>query len=95
MKEIQIGIRSKNEWLGDDFLVTKNQLEFVFEYSVVAITKTVTYEISFMDMLKIPSEIREQMKNVIYARQKMIVQTSLNHYNNLKQISKNISENED
>ena len=54
MKEIQIGIRSKNEWLGDDFLVAKNQLEFVFEYSVVAITKTVTYEISFMDMLKIP-----------------------------------------
>jgi hypothetical protein len=24
MKEIQIGIRSKNEWIGIDFLVVKN-----------------------------------------------------------------------
>lgn len=57
-----------------------------YEYSAIAVTKLETYVINYSDMFKIPQNARKQMENVAKARKQVIVQRTLNLYNNLKSI---------
>ena len=54
MRSIQIGIKSSYEWIGEDLLLAENPQAYKFEYSAVAQTKLITYEINYQDMAKIP-----------------------------------------
>jgi hypothetical protein len=59
LRTVQIGIKSTYEWLGEDLLIMKDPHNDGFEYTAVAVTKLATYAISYADLFKIPSAIRE------------------------------------
>lgn len=86
LKTIQIGTKTKGEWLGEDLLIMQDPLHNVYEYSAIAVTKLDTYVINFSDMKKITQGAYRQMENVAKARKQVIVQRTLNLYNNLKSI---------
>lgn len=69
LKTIQIGIKSNYEWIGEDLLTAADPKTYLFDYSVMAKTKLVTYEIKFTDMAKIiPLQKRENMKKIVEMR---------------------------
>lgn len=59
LRTIQIGIKSTYEWIGEDLLIMNEPNSDSFEYTAVALTKCVTYAISFADLFKIPQAIRD------------------------------------
>ena len=59
LRQIQIGIKSTHEWIGEDLLIMNEPNLDAFEYTAVAVTKCVTYAISFADLFKIPQSIRD------------------------------------
>ena len=65
-----------------------------FEYSAIAITTLVTYQINFSDMYKIPAKTRDQMINIANTRRQVIIQRTLELYHNLKSIKKKIETGE-
>ena len=64
--------------------------ENTYDYSAIAVTKTVTYQISYADMFKIPQKTRDQMANIASTRRQVIIQWTLELYKNLKNIKKKL-----
>ena len=53
LKTLQIGIKSRYEWIGEDLLAAPDPNTFKFDYSAIAKSKLTTYEINFSDFVKI------------------------------------------
>ena len=69
LRTIQIGIKSNFEWIGEDLLTATDPKTYLFDYSVMAKTKLVTYEMKYTDMAKIvPLAQRENMKKIVEIR---------------------------
>lgn len=78
--------------MGEDLLIMENPNENTFEYTATALTKLVTFQISFSDMFKIPQRDREFMENVARTRRQVIVQRTLDLYHNLRSIKDNLDQ---
>ena len=72
LKTVQIGLISEHEWIGEDPLIAEEPSKYLFEYSAVARTKLVTFEISFSDLSKVPQRARDQMCAIAAIRKKMM-----------------------
>ena len=53
LRSIQLGILQNNEWIGEDLLI-KEDPSSNHEYTATAVTKCVTFQMSFADLYKIP-----------------------------------------
>ena len=85
LKTIQIGIKSKYEWIGEDLLGAADPNNYIFDYSALVKSKLVTYEIEFTNMCKIvPLKERERMKEIVEMRKHRKAERAVNHYMNLK-----------
>jgi len=73
LKTIQIGQKSTGEWLGEDLLLMETPAKCSFDYSAIAVTKIVTYEVNYADMFKIPLKARNHMINIAKTRRQIIV----------------------
>jgi len=47
LKTVQVGVKSQYEWIGEDLLIAEDVDAYRFEYSAIAQTKLVTYEIQY------------------------------------------------
>lgn len=85
LKTLQIGIKSRYEWIGEDLLAAVDPTTFKFDYSAIAKSKLTTYEINFSDFLKIvPPNERDRMKEIVEFRRKRNAESAINHFMNLK-----------
>lgn len=86
LKQIQIGMKSKLEWIGEDLLIMDDPHKNTFEYTAVAETKCTAYMINYADMFKIPVKVRDHMANIARIRRQVIIVRTLELYHNLKSI---------
>jgi hypothetical protein len=77
---------STGEWVGEDMLIMDDVDMNLFEYTACATTKLTTYVVNFTDLLKIPTNAREQMESIAKMRKQLMVNRILNLYENLKSI---------
>lgn len=90
LRTLQIGVKSRHEWLGEDPLMSEDPAAYRFDYTAVAATKLVTYAIPFADLAKLPTKTRQQMASVAETRKKLATQRTLELYRSLKTIQKNL-----
>lgn len=93
LKAIQIGIKSRYEWIGEDLLVMNDPQHDKFEYTAIAVSKCVTYEINYNDLFKIPLKARNQMATIAKIRQQVILQRTSDLFTNLQSIKQKVDMN--
>ena len=95
LRTIQIGIKSRYEWLAEELLLgsdlhaPESSLP-EFEYSAVATSKCTVYELRYHDLLKIPQRARDEMAQIAKTRKDLINERTLNLFHNLKSIQRTL-----
>ena len=83
-------MKSTHEWIGEDLFIMESPHQNTFEYTAIAEAKVVVYAIHYSDLFKIPQRARDQMANIARTRKQVIIQRTLDLYNNLKAIKKKL-----
>lgn len=73
LRTVQLGLISTYDWVGDDLLIATDPSKYLHEFSAIAKTKLITYEITLNDLQKIPSKFRDQMSSVARQRKNLFI----------------------
>ena len=93
MKYINIGVKSSNDWIGEELAQPEVAADFKFKYSVIAEHKVQTYVLPKASFKFLPMKVRKIYHRVSRLRQELIETRILDQYSQLKSINDNVNEN--
>ena len=93
MKNINIGTKSSNDWIGEELVQSDVPADFKFKYSVIAQHKVQTYVLPKGSFHFLPLKLRNNMNKISQTRDSLIEQRIKEQYQYLKSINENVNEN--